>query len=87
MELQQVSRLRLVVALPESDWKALPPGARLGFTVPAYPGRTFAGVVARRAGALDPKSRTMPVELDVNNPDGALAPGMYAELALPAPAK
>lgn len=87
VELQQVSRLRLVVALPESEWKNMATGARLSFTVPAYAGRTFTGVVARRARVLDAKTRTMPVELDVVNGDGALAPGMYAEVALAARAK
>ncbi|MBL0155661.1 MAG: efflux RND transporter periplasmic adaptor subunit [Bryobacterales bacterium] len=87
VELQQVSRLRLVVALPESEWKGLVIGARLSFTVPAWPGRTFAGVVARRARVLDAKTRTMPVELDVANGDGALGPGMYAEVMLPAKGK
>jgi multidrug efflux pump subunit AcrA (membrane-fusion protein) len=57
-------------------------GARLSFTVPAWPGRTFTGVVARRARVLDAKTRTMPVELDVVNGDGALGPGMYAEVGL-----
>ena len=87
LELQNVSRLRLVVALPESEWKSMPTGARLNFTVPAHAGRTFTGVVARRARVLDAKSRTMPVELDVVNGDGELAPGMYAEVTLPAKAK
>lgn len=87
VELQAVSRLRLVVAMPESEWKSMPAGARLSFTVPAHAGRTFTGVVARRARVLDAKSRTMPVELDVMNGDGALAPGMYAEVTLPARAK
>jgi multidrug efflux pump subunit AcrA (membrane-fusion protein) len=62
-------------------------GARLSFTVPALAGRTFTGVVARRARVLDAKTRTMPVEVDVVNGDGALAPGMYAEVALPCRAK
>lgn len=87
LELQNVSRLRLVVALPESEWKNMPTGARLSFTVPAWPGRTFTGVVARRARVLDAKTRTMPVELDVVNGDGALGPGMYAEVALGGKAK
>jgi membrane fusion protein, multidrug efflux system len=50
------------------------------FTVPAFPGETFTGVVQRIAHALDVKTRTMPVELDVMNPSGRLSPGMYAEV-------
>jgi membrane fusion protein (multidrug efflux system) len=75
--LQQVSKLRLVVAVPEEDVGAIMTGAKVNFSVPAHPARIFSGTVERVAQALDPKTRTMPVELDVPNPDGALAPGMY----------
>ncbi|MBI4877944.1 MAG: efflux RND transporter periplasmic adaptor subunit [Acidobacteria bacterium] len=86
LELEQIQRLRVVIAVPESGLAGIASGARIGFTVPAWPGRTFSGVVARQAHALDPKTRTMPVELDVANPQGALAPGMYVEAQWPAPA-
>lgn len=84
LQLEQLSRLRLVVAVPESELASAAPGARVTFTVPAHPGRTFQGVVARLAHSLDPKTRSMPVEVDVPNAGGALAPGMYAEVELPA---
>jgi membrane fusion protein, multidrug efflux system len=80
---QQVSHLRLTVAVPEEHAAAIARGARVEFRVPAHPGRTFTGVVARSAHALDPKNRTLPVELDVQNPDGALAPGMYPAVKWP----
>jgi RND family efflux transporter MFP subunit len=83
LELEQVSRLRLILALPEAQLGSV----GLSFTVPAHPARTFTGTVARIARSMDPKTRTMPVELDVNNSDGALSPGMYAEVTLPAPAQ
>lgn len=51
--------------------------------MPAYPERKYSGTVARIAHALDPKTRTMPVELDVFNRDGSLAPGMYPTLSWP----
>ena len=75
--LQQLSRLRLVVAVPEEDVSGLVKGARVEFRVPAYPDRTFAGTVARTGRVLDPKTRTMPVELDVQNADASLSPGMF----------
>jgi RND family efflux transporter MFP subunit len=78
--LQQVSRLRLTVFVPEPDLGGIPIDMRLRFTVPAFPGRTFEGKVARKAGALDERTRTMAIELDVENPKGELAPGMYAEV-------
>ena len=81
--LHQVSRLRLVVAVPEALVGAIVQGARVPFTVPAYPGETFAGVVSLIAHDLDPKTRTMPVELEVRNTDLRLAPGMYPEVSWP----
>ena len=84
LRIRQISLLRLVVALPEMDVASIDPGTEVSFTVPAFPGETFKGVVQRIAHALDVKTRTMPVELDVANPSGRLAPGMYAEVAWPA---
>ena len=81
--LQQVSRLRVVVPVPEEDVGGIPRGASVEFTVPAYPGRKYAGRIARVADALDPRTRTMPVELDVTNRDGTLAPGMYPNVEWP----
>jgi len=83
LELQQVSRLRLVVAVPEEYTGAIPQGARVEFRVPAHTDRVFAGTVARSAHALDVKTRTLPIELDVRNADGALAPGMYPAVKWP----
>jgi membrane fusion protein, multidrug efflux system len=81
--LQQVSRLRLIVAVPEQDIGGIVAGAKVEFKVPAFPERTYAGTVARVAHALDLKTRTMPVELDVLNRDGSLSPGMYPSVKWP----
>ena len=81
--IQQVSRLRLVVPLPEEDVGGIVQGAAVPFHVPAFPDRTYSGTVARSAHALDPKTRTMAVELDVTNHDGSLAPGMYPTVKWP----
>jgi membrane fusion protein, multidrug efflux system len=81
--LQQISRLRLVVAVPEEDAGAVPQGARVEFHVPAFQKRGYSGTIARSARALDPKSRTMAVELDVTNSDGSLSPGMYPTVKWP----
>jgi RND family efflux transporter MFP subunit len=75
--LEQVSRLRLIVAVPEQYVGGMARGASVPFRVPAYPERTFTGTIARLPHSLDPKTRTMPVELDVANSGGALAPGMF----------
>ncbi len=81
--LQQVSHLRLVVAVPEEEVGGIVPETKVNFSVPAYQDRTYSGRVARIARALDQKTRTMAVELDVANPDGSLAPGMYPKVKWP----
>jgi len=81
--LEQHTRLRLVVAVPEADAAGIARGAQIAFKVPAHQGQTFSGTVARNGNAMDSKTRTMPVELDVSNPKLALAPGMYAEVDWP----
>jgi len=83
LRLEQDNRLRLVAPVPEAYIESVRMGLRVNFTVPAHPGSTYSGVVARPAHAVDPSTRTMPVELDVNNASRALAPGMYAELSWP----
>ncbi len=83
LRLENVKRLRLIVAVPEADVAAVVRGADLEFTVPAYPSVPFHGRVARLAQTVDPKTRTMAVELDVTNPEGKLAAGMYPEVKWP----
>lgn len=83
LRLEQVSQLRLVVAVPESEVAGIVSGARVPFTVPAWPAQSFSGVVARVAHTLEAKTRTMAVELDVPNASGQLAPGMYPEVQWP----
>src|SRR5579885_1995837 len=82
-QLEQNTRLRLVVAVPEVEVSGIVAGARVPFLVPAWPGETFQGVIARAAHSLDPKTRSMAVELDVTNPQGRLAPGMYPTVKWP----
>ncbi len=81
--IQQISRLRLVVAVPEQNVGGIATGTQVEFRVPAYPERNFRGVIARLSHALDQKMRTMAVELDVSNTDGSLAPGMYPTVQWP----
>ena len=81
--LEQVQRLRLVAAVPEASAKSIRVGAKLSFTVDAFPGRSFTGVVARPAYSVNRETRTMPVELDVANASKELTPGMYAEVTWP----
>jgi len=83
LRLHQVSRLRLIVAVPEALVGAMVKGARVPFTVPAYPGETFYGVFNLMSHDLDEKTRSMSIELDVRNPDLRLSAGMYPEVQWP----
>ena len=83
LRIEHVSRLRLVVAVPEIYVAGVEKGARVNFTVPAFPGRTFTGTVARLADSIDVSTRTMPVEMDVSNPELDLAPGMFPVVSWP----
>ena len=79
----QDARLRLVVPLPEAYASNIVEGTTVPFGVQGYPGQVFSGRVARVAHALDVKTRTMAVEIDVTNTDGRLAPGTYAQVRWP----
>ena len=81
--LEQVSRLRLVLPVPEHSMGVIVAGRVLEFRVPAHPGRIFTARLARSAGSLDPKTRTMAIEADVDNAAGLLAPGMFPEVSWP----
>jgi RND family efflux transporter MFP subunit len=83
MRLMKNDRLRLVVPVPEAYVADVPRGARVTFTVPAYPGQEFVGTIARVAQAVDVKTRTMAVELDVANRDRRLAAGTFCQVRWP----
>lgn len=83
VKVEQTNRLRLVVPIPEKYVAGMVNGARVDFTVPAYPSETFSGTIARIAHSVDVKTRTMPVELDVNNPGRRLSSGMFPEVLWP----
>ena len=83
VRVETLSRLRLVVPVPENYVAGIREGARVDFTVPAYPGRFFNGTIARVAHEVSVKTRTMPVELEVANPSGELDPGTYTEVLWP----
>ena len=78
----QIGTLRTYVNVPQASVNAVHVGQAATLTVSHLPGRTFRGTVARTANALDPASRTMLVEVDVANNDGALFPGTYADVDL-----
>jgi RND family efflux transporter MFP subunit len=74
---------RLVVPVPENDVSGVSEGMMVSFTVPSFPGRTFHAPIARISHGVDTKTRTMPVELDVRDPNGELVPGTFCQIEWP----
>ena len=81
VRLAQISVLRLVLAIPESVAAQIHLGEVVNLHVGAL-NRDIQGKVSRFAGSLDMSTRTMETEIDVDNRDGSLIPGMYAETQL-----
>ena len=77
-DLAETDPVRVFVNVPQANVSSLHSGASAIVTVDEYPGQTFPGKIARNAGAFDPTSRSMTVEVDLPNPDGRLYAGMYA---------
>jgi RND family efflux transporter MFP subunit len=80
VHIDDLAHLRLVVHVPEYAVAVIEDGREVTFHARAYPDRTFTGRIARAARAIDESTRTMPIELDVDNADGALSPGMYVDV-------
>jgi RND family efflux transporter MFP subunit len=74
------SKLRVYVLVPQLYAANTTPGLHADLTFPERPGKTYAAQVVRTADALDPVSRTLQVELLVDNSSGELFPGAYAQV-------
>jgi RND family efflux transporter MFP subunit len=81
------NELRIQLYVPQSEAFGIAPGVEAVIRVPEIPGRTFPGKVTRAADALQPGTRTLLTEIDVPNPDEALAPGIYCTVELRIPRK
>jgi RND family efflux transporter MFP subunit len=79
------AKLRVYVSVPQSDSRAAEPGLKSYLTLSEFPGRHFPGELVRTAGAIDPATRTLLTEVDVDNSSGELRPGAYAEVHLMIP--
>jgi RND family efflux transporter MFP subunit len=80
-----IHTLRVFVAVPEVYSRAAVSGAAAMLTLDEYPGRTFRGLIVRNSNAIDPASRTLLVEVDVENQSGQLLPGAYVSVHLKLP--
>jgi membrane fusion protein, multidrug efflux system len=83
VKIETTTRHRLVVPVPENDVAGVPEGTIVNFALPSFPGRTFHAPIARISHDVDLKTRTMPVELDVRDPDAELVPGSFCEVEWP----
>jgi RND family efflux transporter MFP subunit len=77
--------LRVFVAVPQVYAQTVRPGATAALTLDEFPGQSFSGTIARDSNAIDPASRTLLVEVDVDNRDGRLLPGAYVRVHLTLP--
>jgi len=80
--LQDIDRLKIIINILEKDIPRVKLGMRAVITVDAFPGRTFTGTVSRFAQAVDQATRTMAVEIDIDNRDHLLKPGMFSNVAI-----
>jgi len=81
-----VSKLRVYVNVPQIYSQSAVPGIAADLTLSEFPGRRFHGKVVRTAEAMDAGTRTLLTEVDVENPNGELRPGAYAQVHLALPA-
>jgi RND family efflux transporter MFP subunit len=80
-----IRKLRLYVAVPEVYSRAARSGAPATLTLDEFPGQSFHGTLVRNANSIDMASRTLLVEVDVDNPTGQLLPGAYVFVHLKLP--
>ena len=76
----QINPLRVYVRVPQQFIHAIAPGQKAELLFQELPGRIFEATVTRTAGAVDPSSRTLQVELQVANPRGEILAGSYAQV-------
>jgi RND family efflux transporter MFP subunit len=81
----QTGTLRTYINLPQSDAESVKVGQRAIISIAEFPGRKFDGIVTRTSNALDPATRTLLTEVQVRNADGALMPGMFAQVDFTVP--
>jgi RND family efflux transporter MFP subunit len=77
-----IREMRVYVQVPQAYSRAARPGTPAYLALAELPGRRFPGRIARTSNAIDPASRTLMVEVDVENRDGALLPGAYVQVHL-----
>jgi RND family efflux transporter MFP subunit len=80
-----MTRLRIFVNVPQLYSGAARPGMEADIEIQNLPGRTFKGRLTRTAQSIDPSSRTLLAEIDLDNPGGEILPGSFAQVHLKLP--
>jgi RND family efflux transporter MFP subunit len=83
--LQAIQTLRVYANLPQLYSANVKPGAKIGLTFAEHAGKIYQGSLVRTADAIDPVSRTLLVEIDVDNHAGELLPGSLAQVHFKTP--
>ncbi len=82
VSVESVSLLRLILPIPESDVSGIQVGDKLRVEFPSLPGNHLDLKISRIAKSLDPTSKTMEVQIDIDNKEGKIKSGMYAKAYL-----
>ena len=83
--LQATQTLRVYANLPQLYSGNVKRGSKIDLTFAEHPGKTFQGTLVRNADAIDPVSRTLLVEIDIDNRGGELLPGSLAQVHFSTP--
>ncbi len=81
-DIAATDRLRVYVNVPQANSRAARPGSPAYITQLEFPARKFSGKIVRTSDAIDPVSRTLLTEVDVDNPTGELLPGAFVSVHL-----
>jgi RND family efflux transporter MFP subunit len=84
--ISSTTKLRIFISVPQAYSQAAVPGVNTTLTLTESPGRQYIGKIARNTGMIDPTTRTLLTEVDIDNASGQLMPGAYAEVHLKLPA-
>ncbi|MFG0266019.1 MAG: efflux RND transporter periplasmic adaptor subunit [Rhodopirellula sp. JB055] len=81
--ISQINRVRVQIPVPENDAPLVTPGDEVRLTFPSFASEApLIAQVTRRSGSLDVNTRTMLVEVEMDNPDGKLLPGMFGQATI-----
>jgi multidrug efflux pump subunit AcrA (membrane-fusion protein) len=82
LTLMRIDKVRVLVGVVERDAAYVKDGIPAELTLPGMEGKKFAGKVSRFVRGFDRRTRTLLTEVEIDNPDGVLKPGMYARVSL-----